>query len=318
MRILFTADLHINLRQKKVPKKWALERYNILFDELDRIKEEEQIDIEIHGGDIFDKLPNLEELELYYSYLRNRRDCSLVVFDGNHEATKKGSTFLHVIKETIENQGGHTEVLGGPTTRYGCDFIPYTHIKSFNPGDFHSHILFTHVRGTIPPHVTPEIPLEKLSRWDTVFAGDLHSHTNSQGNIVYPGSPVSVTFHRNKIETGIIIIDLDDTSWKWEKIDVPQLYRKTVDNPDDMVKTEYDYTIYELVGNVADLQKKIETELLDKKIIQSNSKSTLDLANLTLRDELILYLTEIKHLDNIQINETMRIFDDYIQDTEMG
>lgn len=318
MKVLFTADLHINLRQKKVPKKWALERYNILFDELDRVKQENQVDIEIHGGDVFDKLPTLEELELYYSYLRNRRDCALVVFDGNHEATKKGSTFLHVIKETIENQGAHTEVLGGPTTRYGCDFIPYTHIRNFTPGDFSASILFTHVRGAIPPHVTPEIPLEKLERWNIVFAGDLHSHSNSQRNIVYPGSPVSVTFHRNKVETGVIVLDIETKKWEWVKLKVPQLYRKTIENPEDMIKTSYDYTIYELVGNIADLQKKIETELLDKKIIQSNNKSTLNLTNLTLREELILYLKEIKHLEDKQLEETMRIFDDYIQDIEMG
>jgi len=319
MKVLFTADLHINLRQKKVPKKWALKRYHILFDELDRIKSERSIDLEIHGGDIFDKLPNLEELELYYSYLRKRHHSHLIVFDGNHEATKKGSTFLHVIKETIENQGANTSILTKPTTAYGCDFIPYTHLRNFSPSDFYASVLFTHVRGAIPPHVTPEIPLEKLDRWDIVFAGDLHSHSNSQKNIVYPGSPVSVTFHRNKIETGVIVLDSETREWEWIKLNVPQLYRKTVDNPDDMIKTEFDFTIYELTGNVMDLsQIDIDNKLLDKKLINSNTESTLKLAGLTLREELILYLTEIKQIEEDQINKIMRVFDDYIQNTEMG
>jgi len=319
MKVLFTADLHINLRQKKVPKKWALNRYNILFNELNRIKSERSIDLEIHGGDIFDKLPNLEELELYYSYLRNRVHSHLIVFDGNHEATKKGATFLHVIKETIESQGGSTSVLTKPTTAYGCDFIPYTHIRNFTPSDFCADILFTHVRGSIPPHVTPEIPLEKLDRWDVVFAGDLHSHSNSQRNIIYPGSPVSVTFHRNKVETGVIILDVDTKKWEWIKLNVPQLYRKTVDNPTEMVQTDFDFTIYELTGNIMELsQAEINSELLDKKIVKTESESTLNLKNLTLREELILYLTEIKQLEEDQINRIMGIFDDNVQNIEMG
>ena len=38
MKVLFTADLHIKVGQKSVPREWAKNRYDILFSELSRVK----------------------------------------------------------------------------------------------------------------------------------------------------------------------------------------------------------------------------------------------------------------------------------------
>ena len=64
--------------------------------------------------------------------------------------------------------------------------------------------LFTHVRGEIPPHVVPEVDLERFDKFKTVFAGDLHAHENTQRNIVYPGSPMTTSFHRNEVQLQVI------------------------------------------------------------------------------------------------------------------
>jgi DNA repair exonuclease SbcCD nuclease subunit len=309
MKILFTADIHINLRQKKVPKQWALNRYDILFKELRRVYNEYNCSLEIHGGDVFDKLPILEELEVYYNYVRSANN--LIIFDGNHEATKKGETFFHVIAKTIEAQNPNAEVITGPAIREGMGFLPYTHIHNFKYSDFNTRILFTHVRGAIPPHVTPEIPLENLDPWEVVFAGDLHAHSNSQRNIVYPGSPVSVSFHRNKVETGVIVLDSETLKWEWVKIKVPQLYRKTVDKKEDIKPTDFDLTVYELTGDIMELSKvEVDNDLLDKKLVKHDVDSTLNLKNMTIREELIMYLKEIRQLRPDKIDEVMRVFDD--------
>lgn len=315
MKILFVADIHINLRHKKVPKEWARKRYEILFDELNRVYEDYGCELEIHGGDVFDKLPTLEELEIYYSYIRGNK--LLIIFDGNHEATKKGHTFFHIIKDTIENQNKYAEVLVEPCNRYGIDFIPYTHLKTFDYVKT-SDILCTHVRGEIPPHVTPEVNLDKFKDWKLVLAGDLHSHSNSQKNIVYPGSPVSVSFHRNKIETGVLVVDTDTLEWEWVKLKVPQLYRKTVDKPEDMVSTHFDFTIYELTGDIVELSKVSgENSLLDKKVFNYKNDSTLDLKDLTVREEVILYFKQIHKLSEEQIDRIMRVFDDNVKTIEV-
>jgi DNA repair exonuclease SbcCD nuclease subunit len=64
MKILFTADLHIKLGQKNIPKDWQINRYRELFKRLNTLQH--SADIMILGGDIFDRIPTLEELELYF------------------------------------------------------------------------------------------------------------------------------------------------------------------------------------------------------------------------------------------------------------
>ena len=108
------------------------------------------------------------------------------------------------------------------------------------------------MRGEIPPHVLPEVDLDLFEKFKVVFAGDLHAHENTQRNIVYPGSPMTTSFHRSKVQTGYLLID-EDWSWKWEPFCLPQLIRKTVTDPNDMVPTDFDHTIYELEGDVQDL-----------------------------------------------------------------
>ena len=50
------------------------------------------------GGDLFDRLPSMEELELYFSFIRGVKIPTLI-YDGNHEATKKNKTFFTQLKQ---------------------------------------------------------------------------------------------------------------------------------------------------------------------------------------------------------------------------
>ena len=89
--ILFTADWHIKLGQKNVPREWAINRYHKFFEQVHSL--EKQCNMHIIGGDLFDRLPNMEELELYFTFISNVSIPTLI-YDGNHEATKKNKTFL--------------------------------------------------------------------------------------------------------------------------------------------------------------------------------------------------------------------------------
>jgi DNA repair exonuclease SbcCD nuclease subunit len=98
--ILFTADWHIKLGQKNVPVSWALNRYNLFFEQIYAL--EEQCDMHIIGGDLFDRLPNMEELALYFQFIRKVK-IPTVIYDGNHEATKKNKTFFSQLKEATRD-----------------------------------------------------------------------------------------------------------------------------------------------------------------------------------------------------------------------
>lgn len=317
MKILFTADIHIKLGQKNVPVEWAKNRYDKLFREICNICAKERVDLLILGGDIFDKLPNMAELELYFDFMMRIR-CDTIIYSGNHEADKRNTTFLSNLKDITYNisaaTGNHRiQILDDYRTIGDIDFIPYNKLKEYDPKDFdfQSKILCTHVRGEIPPHVKPEVNLELFDRWDVVLAGDLHSYDNSQRNILYPGAPITTSFHRNIVETGVIILDTETLKHTWYKLDMPQLIRKTINAGEPMPKTEYHHTIYEVEGDMTELSTMENSDLLDKKLVKKETDTALILTkDMNIRDEVEEYLRYILQINDNSVTEILKEFTD--------
>ena len=320
MKILFSADWHIKLGQKNVPREWQINRYKMLFEALHDL--EAVVDIHIIGGDVFDNnKPKPDELALYFEFIKG---CTVptYVYDGNHEATRKGQTMLKHLANASNHINHYVTIVDGYHIVHNdeiIDVIPYTELKTFNPEHFSADLLCTHVRGSIPPHVIPEIDLEKFKRWKTVLAGDLHAYENSQGNILYPGSPLSITFHRNPVKNGVLIFNTDTLTHDWVDLKLPQLIRKTVEDEEEIIKTEYDHTIYEITGNIIELSD-IDTtsDLIDKKIVKKKNTSALDLSNKSIEEELEIYLREVVKLESDDIKDTMRVFNDNYTGSELG
>lgn len=313
MKILFTADWHIKTSAKDVPPEWAKAKFRKLFDEISKV--EKLADIHIIGGDIFDKLPNMDEIELYYEFVASAR-IPTIIYPGNHEALKRNTTFLTQLKKSTNTINPLVKVvdyidsslLGGD-----IDIIPYNELKSwvanYQDYDFHGRILCTHVRGEIPPHVKPEIPLQLLSRWEVVLAGDLHSYENSQGNIIYPGSPTTTSFHRGYVDTGCIILDSESLQHEFIKFDVPQLIRKTVKAGEPTPATEYHYTVYEVEGDLEELAALEDSANVTKKV----AKKVLDTAlildpKMSMVEELKEYLTYMMELPEETVKEIIDEF----------
>jgi len=317
--ILFTADWHIKLGQKNVPREWALNRYSLFFKEIHSL--ENMCNMHIIGGDLFDRLPNMEELELYFSFIREVK-IPTIIYDGNHEATKKHKTFFSQLKQVSRDINPLVQVvdISFIDTELGFGILPYADlhrkgsIEKFNT----SMPLFTHVRGEIPPHVKPEVDLDLFEDFPVVFAGDLHAHSNTQRNIVYPGSPMTTSFHRNEVQTGYLLINEEDWSWIWEPFDLPQLLRKTVTDPSEMVATDYHHTIYEIEGDMQELAEVENSELLDKKVVRRSAEATLVMhKEMTIQEELVEYLTYILELPETKIPNIVGIFNDYASKIEM-
>lgn len=323
MKILFSADWHIKLGQKGVPSDWQKNRFRMMFNSVAEIYKSKSCDSLIIGGDIFDRMPTMEELELYFEWLEVIRvnKIKTIIYPGNHEAVKKNTSFLTNLKViTSGATAGFAEIIDDYYSDDIIDIIPYNRLKEYHPQDvdFHNKILCTHVRGEIPPHVTPEVPLDLFDRWEVVLAGDLHSYDNCQRNILYPGSPLTTSFHRQLVDTGVILIDSDTLSHSFIQLELPQLIRKTVSNKNEMVKTEYHHTVYELEGDAADMAIKVDSELLDKKIVRKESKSSLSFKpDMTIKDELGIYLKEVMKLDDDKIIKIRSIYDDYIRETDL-
>jgi DNA repair exonuclease SbcCD nuclease subunit len=310
--ILFTADWHIKLGQKNVPKQWALDRYRSFFDQVHQL--ESECSLHIIGGDIFDRVPSLEELELYFEFVSGV-SIPTIIYDGNHEATRKNKTFFTFLKNATYRLNPNCTVVDTSSTCFEYSILPYCdlHVKGGIENITKDLPLFTHVRGEIPPHVKPEVDLSRFDDFPIVYAGDLHAHSNTQRNIVYPGSPMTTSFHRSEVTTGYILIDAKDmTKWEWKQFELPQLIRKTVQDPDDMIATPYHHTIYELEGDMQDLADTKNSELLDKKVIKRSSEAALVLdPEMTIQEELAEYLLYILELSEEKVQDIVGTFNDH-------
>lgn len=322
MSIIFTADWHIKLGQKNVPVEWARRRYTNLFYQLGQAVEKYNVTELVIGGDIFDRLPTLEEQSVYYEFLLKFRtlNVDIVIYSGNHEALKKNTTFLSYLKDVTVAANPRAKIVDDWYATDKYDIIPYNRLKEFaeKPRNAVNKILFTHVRGEIPPHVHPEVDLAIFEPWETVYAGDLHSHSNCQRNIVYPGSPVTTSFHRSEVTTGVVLIK-PDGAWDFINLTLPQLIRKTVSSVDDMIKTDYHHTIYELEGDMQELAKIDNPELLDKKLVAKDSVSSLGLRpEMSITDELEEYLKKVLLIPEDKAKTFTKKFNDYIQNPQVG
>jgi DNA repair exonuclease SbcCD nuclease subunit len=316
MRILVSADWHIKLGQKNVPRSWQLNRYKSLFEKIYAL--EADVDAHILAGDVFDNVPKPDEVSLFFDFVGG---CGIptYIFDGNHEAGRKGQTFLDHFTQATNKVNNLVSIIKGNTPDLpGIDIIAYTDLKTFKPSNYHNKILFTHVRGSIPPHVKPEIDLSLLARWEVVLAGDLHSYSNCQDNILYPGSPLSITFHRAPITNGVIIFDTETLEHEWIDLELPQLIRKTVSSEAEIVKTTFDHTIYEIEGTMLDLSGiDTDSEIVDKLVLTTDKESKLSLHNLSIEEELNKYLLEILGLSESEISSIQGVFNDYVKNAEL-
>jgi predicted phosphodiesterase len=295
-KILFIADIHIKLGQKDVPVAWATNRFNLFIQQFAEMQKD--ADLVIVGGDIYDKVPSMDEVELYYDFVASiTKPC--IIYPGNHEAIKKTTTFLRCLKRSTNRLNPLVRVVDSYEylPGFNLDIIPYNCLEDFkkNPDKYQQGgICASHFRAEIPPHVKPEIDLDLFNKWKVVLAGDLHSYENSQRNILYPGSPYTTSFHRSRVSTGAIMFDTDTYNHDWLQFQLPQLLKKTIQAGDTPVATEFDHTVFEIEGNLSDLSAVESNELISKKIVKRSNDSALLLdPKLSLAEEVGEYLRYI-------------------------
>lgn len=310
-KILFIADVHIKLGQKDVPVAWAINRFTEFTKQF--VAMQADADLVIVGGDIFDRLPTMDEVELYFDFVAAQtKPC--IIYPGNHEAIKKTSTFLTFLKRATNRLNPLVRIVDQYEylVEFDLDIIPYNCLEDFkkNPDNYRQgSICASHFRAEIPPHVKPELPLELFDHWKVVLAGDLHSYENSQRNILYPGSPYTTSFHRSKVRTGAILFDTVTMGHNWLEFQLPQLLKRTIQAGETPVATDFDHTIFEIEGNLSDLSTVENSELISKKVVKRSNDSALILdPQLSLAEEIREYLLYILQLPEETIADILQEF----------
>lgn len=324
MKILFSADWHIKLGQKNVPQSWQKKRFHMLVKELNKAAKD--CDLHIIGGDILDSYdPSTDEIELYFDLISNL-DHRTEIFSGNHEMRSKTRSLLHNLTSETSRCNPLVTVITEPVRSKDFDCVDYIELHKDKWQPQVSDLCFTHVRGSIPPHVTPEIELSKFDIYKLVISGDLHSYKNSQSTdsgtpIIYPGSPLTTTFHSSRTTktNGYIVVDTDTLEYTWHELGhLPQLIRKKINAGDLMVADDYDRVVYEVSGDVTQLASLGDSELLDKKVNKNvGREATLDLSNTNgLCEELNLYFKNVAGLKVRQIKPLISRFKKVIPDAD--
>ena len=308
MKILFTADVHIKLGQKNVPVAWAKNRFKMFVEQFAEMQE--SADLVIIGGDVFDRLPTMDEVELYFDFVESFTKPTLI-YPGNHEMLKKDTTFLTNLKRSTHRLNPLVSVIDDyyQNSGFDIDIIPYNKLKDYekNGRAFVGRILCTHVRGEIPPHVKPEVDLDIFASWQVVLAGDLHSYENSQRNILYPGSPYTTSFHRSRVDTGAILLDARSLEHQWLKFNLPQLIKRTIAADETPVPTDFDHTMYEVQGDMQELGELADSELISSKVLKRDTDSALILdPEMSLDAEVREYLTYILELPEPTIDKVLK------------
>ena len=321
MKLLFCADIHIKLNQKNVPVDWATNRFRLFIEQLSDMQS--QADMVILGGDTFDRVPTVDELELYFELVASFKKPTIII-SGNHEALKKSTTFLSNLKNVTNRLNKLVRIVDDiDSTLLGgdIDIIPYNKLKewaeSYQDYDFYGRICVSHFRAEIPPHVKPEVNLDLFNRWEIVLAGDLHSYENSQRNILYPGSPYTTSFHRSHVNTGAILLDTETLDHEWLQFKLPQLIKKTVGVNDPKPQTPFDHTIYEVQGDMQELGAMEDSALIASKVIKRDSDTALILdPEMDLVEEIREYLTYIQALPETTVEEVIKEFKNHANKIE--
>jgi DNA repair exonuclease SbcCD nuclease subunit len=308
MKILFTADVHIKLGQKNVPVEWSRNRFRLFCEQFSEMQH--SADLVIVGGDVFDRLPTMDEVELYFDFVESFHKPTLI-YPGNHEMLKKDSTFLTNLKKSTHRLNPLVSLVDDyyENASFSLDVIPYNKLKDYEKHgrQFSGRILCTHVRGEIPPHVKPEVDLDIFASWDVVLAGDLHSYENSQRNILYPGSPYTTSFHRSRVDTGAILLDASSLEHTWLKFNLPQLIKRTIAADETPVATDFDHTVYEVQGDMQELGELADSELIATKVLKRDTDSALMLdAEMTLNQEVREYVTYILELPETTVDKVLQ------------
>lgn len=317
LKILSSADWHVNLHKKKIPYEWAKNRFLALFQQLRTL--EAECDIHVIAGDLFDKKPETDDVALILSYL-NSVSIPTIVIPGNHESTRKGDSFWSHFKleNTVKNNLVHilTDNSRIEIAGQGFQAFPYGSVETdCLPDAVEGDILITHIRGEVPPHISAEYDFEKLRPWKLILLGDLHErHRYKDFPAYYPGSPLNTSFDRNdKRSYGVDIINLrsiDDYDVRFVDLRLPKLLRRTINVGQDMTADDYHHVVYEVQGSIDELSKVQKSELLDKKLtVQQDVDSTLDLKNKKIHEELEIYL---KHLKVSDVDNVVKTFKDVI------
>jgi len=259
LRILHTGDLHIKLRGDNV--EWFIAR----FQDYTNFILEEDPDVIVITGDIFDKVPNVIEISTLITFLK-QLPCPTYIISGNHDfqpgkvGSKQGADFLANIVQAINLPHIVFESYFSVIDEFVLVSNRFIRDKKVIP--IHKDkILLSHIRHQLEfagKIKKPEYDLSLLSDYPLVLLSDIHTTFQYSDNIYYSSSPYRT---HSKTITNLAQIDnsffgfniVEDREVNHVELKLPNMYKLISEKPidtskeKDLITTELHLTHEELV-----------------------------------------------------------------------
>lgn len=292
MRFLHTADLHLGAAPDK-DRPWGPARADAVRTSLLRFTEicrQEDIDLMLIAGDLFDAPPLLQELKDVNFLFSQLPHTKVVLIAGNHDFLHPGSAYEHFRfaenvffltspePDSVFFPQWNLEVHG---MSYDAREIPEARLNGLKaPRDGRRHFLLAH--GGDEKHVPIRVSALTAAGWDYIAMGHLHKPAiTSDGRLAFPGSPEPLDSSETG-EHGYYIGEIrpDRFSVSWHRF------------------SDFEYT--PLTVNMTPDMSFSELELLIRKRLAANEHEVLNLKLAGRRDpDLIPDIAALERLDRI-------------------
>ena len=232
MKILATADSHFGYKSGRTAqaKKLITQRMFDVFQEVMQKAKSENVDLVLHGGDMFNRSqPKKEVVSKAYSFIENLADEEIpfIGIPGNHDRSKLPESLLNFFNKNIYLINKYSSIEINGLVILGFPYISTNpqllvnktdKIAKNNPNKSYvilCHQLFDGAMFGPRPHifmnrsdtlVTNDLPLNvKL-----VISGHVHRSQTLQNRVFYTGSLERTSFMEIVEPKGYLIIDIEE------------------------------------------------------------------------------------------------------------
>ena len=213
MKIVHCGDIHL-----KIPENNEEFYINRFLQFTERVKEEDP-DILIITGDLFDKTPTTLEAALIIAFIQDY-NCPVLVVEGNHDRSNRKSKRANYLENLLV-------LLDFDNLHFSCskparykDFLLVSNRLIRQKEELHIHkdlILLSHIRHELKFGSTvkkAEYEMSKLQRYKLCLLSDIHSTFQYAPNIFYSASP-----WRTHKQTITSLEQIDDSFFGFNIID---------------------------------------------------------------------------------------------------
>lgn len=263
-KLLVIGDPHLSHKH--------LNRSIDLLKWIERVADEQDVDVVINLGDTFDThsvlhSPIVSEFRRHIERM-NTQARPYIILVGNHDQFKPNDATYHALQCFKDLYKGFM-VVDRPLDWEGMSFVPYVQANAPWPVAQEQPILFCHATFSGASLNRSKVVEDGIDgsciHADLVVSGHIHRRQLVRTNIIYPGTPLATSASDVDQEKGLMILDTDTLRYSYIPSPFPMWRSHTFilnESPDLSFPDleEKDHHVVTLIGTKAELKAAIASK----------------------------------------------------------